>query len=66
MQSAENMPRGRPRTTGTGHRGARVAVSPETAARIDELALAGETRPEVVARVVEEAHIRAATDARKD
>lgn len=50
------MPRGRPRTTGTGHRGARVAVSPETAARLDALARDGETRPQVVARVVGEAH----------
>lgn len=55
------MPRGRPRTTGTGHRGARVAVSPETAARIDELARDGETRPQVVARVVEEAYAVAHT-----
>lgn len=50
------MPRGRPRTTGTGHAGPRVAVSPETLARLDALARDGETRPQVVARVVGEAH----------
>lgn len=49
------MPRGRPRTTGTGHRGARVAVSPETAARLDDLARDGETRPQVVARIINDA-----------
>lgn len=50
------MPRGRPRTTGTGHAGPRVAVSPETLARLDALARDGETRPQVVARVVADAH----------
>lgn len=49
------MPRGRPRTTGTGHRGARVAVSPETLSRLDELARDGETRPQVVARIIHDA-----------
>ena len=47
--------RGRPRTTGTGHRGARVAVSPETVAQLDELARDGETRPQVVARIINDA-----------
>lgn len=48
------MPRGRPPTTHTGHRGARVAVSPDTLVKLDALALPGETRPATLARVVAE------------
>ena len=48
------MPPGRPVTTGTGHHGARVGVSPETARKLDALARPGETRPATLARVVAE------------
>lgn len=48
------MPRGRPPTTHTGHRGARVAVSPLTLQHLDALAIPGETRPATLARVVAE------------
>ena len=52
------MPPGRPVTTGTGHRGERVAVSSATAAALDAMARAGESRPAILARVVAEAQER--------
>lgn len=52
------MPAGRPVTTGTGHRGERVAVSSATAAALDAMARAGESRPAILARVVAEAQER--------
>ena len=52
------MPPGRPVTTGTGHHGARVGVSPETVRKLDALARPGESRPATLARVVAECHAR--------
>lgn len=46
------MPRGRPSTTGTGHRGERVAVSPATARLLDAARQPGESRPQALARIV--------------